>query len=108
MYLSASYFMKRGFYCHDGPIRLGSSNTFANVGWSRVSRVLWYRLKFSTWSGCAFADERIDTETFVVALLLNVICVANLVHNPLSRGKGRSVIPSSTELFPLYGLSATD
>ena len=51
---------------------------------------------------------RIDTETSVVAVLLNVMWLANLVHIPLSRGNGRSVRPSSTELFPLCGSSAAD
>lgn len=38
---------------------------------------------------CVFFDRR------------KVICVAKQVHNPLSRGNGSFVSPSSTELLPL-------
>ena len=45
------------------------------------------------------------TATLVLGLLRKVICVAKRVQSPLSRGKGKPVRPSSTELLPLRRLS---
>ena len=41
---------------------------------------------FSAYSDCAFSAGIIETVIFGAGFLLNVICVAKRVHNPLSRG----------------------
>src|SRR4051812_28531278 len=55
----------------------------------------------SLYESLLFVSGRIVTRIACSAARRNVICVANFVHKPESRGNGSLVRPSRTELFPL-------
>lgn len=78
---------------------------FANAGALRCSKsFLANAFAFARCSSLELRLGMIDTLIFLTGSRRNVIWVANRVQSPLSRGNGRSVSPSSTEL---YGRSAS-
>ena len=74
----------------------------ANVVESSCCRpVFFHSLAFLRCSSLESWDGIIDAATIKLGERRKVIWVANRVHSVLSRGKGRFVKASRTELFPL-------